>query len=86
MDDWLNVKNILAIVSVPLTFLLGLCGKHYQKICDTTDRLSTEVNDLRVVTGQQNVHIEHLSENSRKHADKLESLDNKIDEILKLLK
>lgn len=81
-SDLFSIKNIMAYISVPFTFLLGLCGYHYKNICNRQEELDDSVTVLKVLTAEQNVHIAHLSQCMGRHDIKLDELTRKLETLI----
>ena len=78
MDDFFSFKNILATISAPLTFILGLIGWHYKNVYSKVETLDASTNKLQIMVSEHSIHVQHLHESFK-------SLDEKIDYILEKL-
>jgi len=77
--DFFSIKNLLSLVTVPITFLLGIAGFHYKNVISKMDDVEKTANELKVVVGEHSIHVSHLNHSVNK-------IENKIDDILEKLK
>lgn len=77
-DDFFSFKNILSIISIPITFLLGIVGFHYKNVITKIEDLDQSTNELKVLVGEHSVHVGHIN-------DSVNKIENKIDFILNKL-
>lgn len=80
-EDFFTIKNLLTIISAPLTFLLGLAGWHYKGILTYIDEIDKKVDKLEIIAHEHNVHVSHFHETNRKIENKLDYLLKKIDDL-----
>lgn len=80
-NDIFSLKNILAVISAPLTFLLGLAGWHYKHISSKVEENSNETQKLQILVHEHNIHINHLNKSVSKLENKIDSVLEKLDSI-----
>lgn len=80
-DDLFSFKNILSLITVPLTFLLGLAGFHYKSIHSKIESTAEETNKLQILVHEHNVHVSHLNKSVNKLEHKIDSIINKLNMV-----
>ncbi len=80
-NDVLSIKNILAAISAPLTFLLGLAGWHYKNVCHKIEEIDDSTNKLQILVHEHSVHVSHLNDSFKRLDRKMDTIINKINSL-----
>ena len=74
-DDFSSIKNVLATISAPVTFVLGAVGWHYKGVVAKVDELDRNQDHLTAMVSAHQAHVEHL-------ISSISKLDHKVDTII----